>query len=103
MQVLTNKIEIEPTSGKSNAAVCSLRHPDAEGILHSYEYLKNNRLSKISFDGQAIDLIHDKTRTSKIRYPNGTSSDYGYNENDWLGRIDTQNGTTTIQARDYQF
>ncbi|WP_321372504.1 RHS repeat-associated core domain-containing protein [uncultured Desulfuromusa sp.] len=78
-------------------------YTDAEGILHSYEYLKNNRLSKISFDGQAIDLMIDKTRISKINYGNGTNSDYGYNENGWLSRIDTQNGTTIIQARDYQF
>jgi len=74
-----------------------------EGISHAYSYLKNNRLDLISFDGQTIDFVQNKTRLAQVNYPNGVTTDYGYNVNGWLESISTVKGASTLFARDYSF
>lgn len=61
-----------------------------EGIAHSYEYLRNDRLKKIDFDGKVLDLSYDMTRLQQILYPNGVTTDYSYNFGGWLSGIQTK-------------
>ena len=74
-----------------------------EGIAHNYEYLRNDRLKTIGFDGKVLDLNYDKTRLKQILYPNGVTTDYGYNVGGWLSGIQTKKGLATLLRRDYQF
>ncbi|WP_158247147.1 RHS repeat-associated core domain-containing protein [Geothermobacter hydrogeniphilus] len=74
-----------------------------EGIVHTYAWLKNNRLAGVSFDGHSVGFGYDKTRLSRITFPNGVTTDYTYNAVGWLESITTSGSGGSLFQRGYSF
>lgn len=78
-------------------------YTSANDIVHSYAHDLSGRVTAMSVDGQTINLSYNKTRLAQINYPNGVTTNYSYNGNDWLSNLNTSGPNGTLLQRDYSF
>jgi large repetitive protein len=70
-------------NGKGNKA--SFTTP--EGTAYSYTYNRNNQPTKITTPVGNIALAYEWIRQMKVTLPNGITTDYHYNEANWVDQI----------------
>lgn len=74
-----------------------------EGTVYSYTYNKNDQPKTITTPAGQIALDYSWIRNTKVTFPNGVVTDYGYNDNHWLTQIAAQKAPNTVLSAGYQF
>jgi len=76
-------------------------YTNPEALTHTYTYRKNDQLETINVDGKTFSFEYEKNRLKKLSFPNGVTTEYGYNANNWLANITTTGPLGPILTRDY--